>query len=106
MKQLDEETGEEFTYDRDEIVRLWNTGDEKKRTAMAKWYGGYLRLQQFVDTCQNEDWIENNSKPCPKCATAIEVFLNMQKAQKSISEEYGLQQDDMHKMSCKILLVM
>ena len=69
------------------MVKRWSKASEAERQEMSKMYGGLARLrvhfpvfpfvqypfQQFVESIQNENWIESNSKPCPHCQAAIEV---------------------------------
>lgn len=84
---------------------------------MEKKYGKN-QLQKCVSNVLSENWIEKNSRSCPKCNTAIEVsyyfillFLNNINKKKNINyiscrlENRRLQQNDMLEVPSELLLV-
>ncbi|XP_055341536.1 uncharacterized protein LOC129590367 [Paramacrobiotus metropolitanus] len=49
----------------------WNAADERRREEMRKQYGAENIKFAFQDA-ESEEWITQNSKPCPKCKTPIQ----------------------------------
>lgn len=59
-----------------EKQRLFNeyqSGSNEKKAEMEKRYGK-KQLQTMIENAMSENWINDNSRNCPHCKTAIEVL--------------------------------
>ncbi|CAB3404853.1 unnamed protein product [Caenorhabditis bovis] len=58
--------------DQEKIIQEWNESNEEQKELMAKRFGGMKNLKEIIERLQNQQWMEANSKPCPKCKVKIE----------------------------------
>lgn len=64
-----------------EKQRLFNeyqSASNEKKAEMEKRYGK-KQLQTMIENAMSENWINDNSRNCPHCKTAIEVNLICEK---------------------------
>ena len=54
------------------IRQDWDAADTAGRETLKKTYGAE-NVKVALEDAQSEEWIGKNTKPCPKCATPIEV---------------------------------
>lgn len=58
--------------DKELLVKRWKDGDEAEKAEMCRQFGGEKRVEELVERFLNEEWLDSNSKPCPKCSVSIE----------------------------------
>ncbi|EGT39818.1 hypothetical protein CAEBREN_04125 [Caenorhabditis brenneri] len=58
--------------DKEKLVKQWQEGDASERAEMCRQFGGEKHVEALVERFLNEEWLDSNSKPCPKCAVSIE----------------------------------
>jgi hypothetical protein len=56
------------------LLEAYDNGTDAEREALMKLVGKE-RLKMLVNELKTENWIANNSKPCPWCKTSIEVMM-------------------------------
>lgn len=54
------------------IVKEYQEGDASTKAHLEKRYGR-TQIQRFVNDMLSDNWIQTNSKNCPKCEASIEV---------------------------------
>ncbi|CAP28797.1 Protein CBG08978 [Caenorhabditis briggsae] len=58
--------------DKERLVKQWQEGDADVKADMCRQFGGEKNVAALVERFLNEEWLDSNSKPCPKCAVSIE----------------------------------
>uniref|UniRef100_A0A1I7TIU5 RBR-type E3 ubiquitin transferase n=1 Tax=Caenorhabditis tropicalis TaxID=1561998 RepID=A0A1I7TIU5_9PELO len=58
--------------DKERLVKDWQEGDENTKAEMCRQFGGAKNVEVLVERFLNEEWLDSNSKPCPKCSVSIE----------------------------------
>uniref|UniRef100_A0A8R1DZM6 RBR-type E3 ubiquitin transferase n=1 Tax=Caenorhabditis japonica TaxID=281687 RepID=A0A8R1DZM6_CAEJA len=54
------------------ILKSWQEGGAAERAQLCRQFGGEKNVVVLVERFLNEVWLDENSKPCPKCAVSIE----------------------------------
>jgi hypothetical protein len=55
------------------LVLEYRNGDDETKARLEARYGK-RELLALLQSSMSEEWISENSKPCPSCSAAIEVF--------------------------------
>ncbi|KAF1762311.1 hypothetical protein GCK72_010573 [Caenorhabditis remanei] len=58
--------------DKEKLVKQWQGDDEHIKADMCRQFGGEKHVEALVERFLNEEWLDSNSKPCPKCSVSIE----------------------------------
>ncbi|CAI2348183.1 unnamed protein product [Caenorhabditis sp. 36 PRJEB53466] len=58
--------------DKTRLVKQWQEGGASERADMIRQFGGEKHVQVLVERFLNEEWLDSNSKACPKCSVRIE----------------------------------